>query len=205
MKLLVVDNTEPADRNFNQPLFEAVEAVAHYDALPAPQLPDADALKRYGGIILSGVPKEYPVETIETLRHRLDPVIEAAVPVLGICLGHQSIGAYYGAPIIKDQEAEEGYRVVQILQADPLFNGMARSFGAVTMHTCSVEAPKGFTVIASSQSCKNQAMRDESGRIRSVQFHPEHSPQREAFFRNFMTIVRHNRDANALLAKHGLL
>ena len=70
-----------------------------------------------------------------------EAIRESAVPLLGVCIGHQGIGALHGAAVVPAPEPMHG-RLSAVLHDDaPLFAGIPREFQAVRYHSLCVEQP----------------------------------------------------------------
>jgi GMP synthase-like glutamine amidotransferase len=109
-----------------------------------------------------------------------EAVQQRSMPYLGVCLGHQLLGAALGGRVGKAPRAEVGILDVELTAAgrqDPLFEGIADCFKALQWHGAEVaEAPPGATVLAHSPLCAVQAMR--VGRhAYGMQYHCEILPQ----------------------------
>ena len=137
------------------------------------------------GIIISGVPLHYAFETVDKRQAHIRWLADTTIPVLGVCLGHQSIGSFFGVHIIRDREAEKGLRSMQILRDDPIFQNMSDGFAAITLHRASIPVPDDFVSLARSEQCANQIMRHRQRPIYGMQFHPELSPASEKLIGNF--------------------
>ncbi len=112
------------------------------------------------------------------------PVIEAfagRVPLLGVCLGHQSIGQAFGGRIVHAREVMHG-KLSAIHHADTgVFSGLSNPFQATRYHSLVVEAsslPQCFEITAWTQR-DNGEMDEIMGLhhreldVQGVQFHPE--------------------------------
>ena len=147
--------------------FLAADGVA-WDAVeldagePVPPLAGYDALWAMGGPIDVWQEREHPWLIAEKRAIR-EAVVERRMPYLGICLGHQLLGAALGGRVGKMASAEVGILDVELTAAgrgDPLFAGLAPRFAALQWHGAEVaEAPPGATVLARSPACAVQAMR----------------------------------------------
>jgi GMP synthase-like glutamine amidotransferase len=101
------------------------------------------------------------------------------LPYMGVCLGHQLLGAALGGKVGKAARAEVGILDVELTEAgrrDPLFDGIQPRFKALQWHGAEVaEAPPGAVVLARSPLCQVQAMR--IGRhAYGMQYHTELTP-----------------------------
>jgi len=146
--------------------FFAADGIA-WDAVeldagePIPPLDGYDALWVMGG----------PMDVWEQDRHpwlaaeqqAIRAAVESGLPYMGVCLGHQLLGAALGGQVGKAAQAEVGILDVALTEAgrhDPLFDGIAPRFKALQWHGAEVaEAPPGAVVLADSPLCRVQAMR----------------------------------------------
>lgn len=108
----------------------------------------------------------------------VDVVRQAAsdLPILGVCLGHQSIGAAEGGDIITAQEIRHG-KISQIRHENgPLFQGLPKTYDVVRYHSLSIK-PENLpdTLIADAFTADGEimAVRHTSRPVFGVQFHPE--------------------------------
>jgi GMP synthase-like glutamine amidotransferase len=197
MKFLIVDNIEAQhEKEFNFPLIYNVSRVSEYEIAHYTEVDEdyINSARNLGGVILSGVPTFYPVDVIDERASRLEFLKRSPVPLLGICLGHQSLGRAFGAEIIEGAEHETG-NIQVLIKPDhldnPLFEYLEKpAFEAQAMHTCSITLPKDFIPLATSETCANQVMKHEHQPLYGVQFHPERSLIGETLLRNFANIAQ---------------
>lgn len=141
----------------------------------------ADDIKEFrpSGIILSGGPESV---TAPDSPRAPDYVFEAGVPVLGICYGMQTMAVQLGGQVQGSSEREFGYAQVERIAPCPLFHHIEDSVHAngnplldVWMsHGDKVSVvPKGFQVVAQTETCPIAAIADETRDFYGVQFHPE--------------------------------
>ncbi len=145
------------------------ESGAFSQILPA-ETP-VDQLKEVAGIILSGGPQS----VYDAGSPQADPaILELGVPVLGICYGHQWLAQTMGGKVSGGKTKEYGHTPIRVTQGGTLFNGLPNEFVVWMSHGDEVsEMPSGFVQAASSDSCTNAAMANESRHIYGVQFHLE--------------------------------
>lgn len=159
----------------------------------------AGALDGAEAIVLSpqGTPwGEYPAQQLQALS---EVVRSTAVPVLGICGGHQFLGLTFGvqvAPIrgeIKGKTyrgmfRERGYTTIETVTADPLLDSApGKKVKVWENHVEEVKSlPEGFVLLMRGKDSITQAMRHESRPIYGVQFHPEHFTRERPFGRGLL-------------------
>jgi len=96
------------------------------------------------------------------------------MPILGICGGEQLIGLAYGKPIVPTGRLVRGYRNIEILDADPFFEGLPKVVSVMQSHYEIVESlPAGFKLLARSNTAPIEALRSSKALVYGVQFHPE--------------------------------
>jgi len=101
------------------------------------------------------------------------------MPILGVCLGHQSIGQAFGAKIIKASKIMHGKTSKVSNLGSKIFKGLPSSFEATRYHSLVIEngtLPKNFRVISETiDNKKNVIMgiEHENYPCYGVQFHPE--------------------------------
>ncbi|MGQ5701104.1 glutamine-hydrolyzing GMP synthase [Sandaracinobacteroides sp. A072] len=154
----------------------------------------AAALERLSpkGIILSGGPASVTEATSPALPPQ---VLEAGVPVLGICYGQQALVQALGGRVLPGTTREFGRAEVDVVAPCGLFEGVWAhgSRHLVWMsHGDRVESlPEGFDVVARSEGAPFAFIANEARRIYGVQFHPEvvHTPDGRALIENFVLRV----------------
>lgn len=97
-------------------------------------------------------------------------------PVLGVCLGHQSIGQLYGGNVIRAPELMHGKTSVMRHKADGVFAGLPNPLVATRYHSLIVERstlPDVLEVTAETDDGLIMGLRHQELDVEGVQFHPE--------------------------------
>lgn len=98
-------------------------------------------------------------------------------PILGVCLGHQAIGQYFGGKLINLSTVYHGVQTpIHIVKDDYLFKGLPNTFMAGRYHSWVVDKeglPETLEIIAESDEGQIMALRHRSLDVRGIQFHPE--------------------------------
>jgi len=100
-----------------------------------------------------------------------------AIPIFGVCLGHQAVGQAFGATIVRADEIMHG-KVSLIHQdgASPLFRGLSPTFYATRYHSLVIspdQLPDCLRVTARTDSGLMMAVEHREYPVFGVQFHPE--------------------------------
>ena len=118
-----------------------------------------------------GYPKDAGI-SVEVIRH-----FTGKIPILGVCLGHQSIAEAFGGKIIHAKEPLHGKQTdIMLNTANPLFSGMKDTIKAARYHSLvvdSVSLPSCLSVIATDDKAQIMALRHKDFPTYGVQFHPE--------------------------------
>jgi len=165
------------------------EAGVYSEVAPFQSAEEAFDRMRPAGIILSGGPASVTLETSPRAPQRL---LEAGVPVLGICYGQQLMSAQLGGNVIISGDGGEfGKAYVEVKQSCALFEGLwqpGERHQVWMSHGDKVDAiPPGFEPVATSEGAPFAVVADESRRFYGVQFHPEvvHTPDGGKLIANF--------------------
>jgi len=170
--VLVVDNFDSFVYNLVQYLGQlGVRCVVRRnDAVTVEELPDLGV----AGVLLSpgpGTPAGAGVSV---------PMVHAAaaagIPVLGVCLGHQAIGAAFGADVVRAPELLHGKTSEVLHDGRGVLAGLPSPFTATRYHSLAVDpatVPAELEVTGRTASGVIMALRHRELPIEGVQFHPE--------------------------------
>ena len=140
------------------------------------------------GIVLSGGPSS----VYDNSAPKADPaVLEAGLPLLGICYGLQFVTHHLGGKVVPAAAREYGHAQVEVIAETPLFRGLPSTLDVWMSHGDHAEAlAPGFHVVARTSNAV-AAIADESRRIWAVQFHPEvaHTRQGTELLQNFVVDI----------------
>src|SRR3989338_7638600 len=98
------------------------------------------------------------------------------IPILGVCLGHQSIGYAYGAKIVRAKRLMHGKTSVIYHDGKTIFKNVPNPFEATRYHSLLVEKktlPKILSKIARTKDDEIMAIKHKKLPLWGVQFHPE--------------------------------
>ena len=114
------------------------------------------------------------------------------VPILGVCLGHQSIGAAFGAKIVRAPSIMHGKLSDVTHDGRTIFNGVKNPFGAMRYHSLVIDPhtiPAELTISAQTAEGVVMAVRHKKFAVEGVQFHPESILNEEGkkILQNFLT------------------
>ena len=188
-RILVIDNYDSFTWNLVHYLEEigATTQVVRNDEV---SVAEALALKPDGIVLSPGpcTPNEAGicVELVQTAP--------ADLPILGVCLGHQSIGAAEGSDIVTAQEIRHG-KINQIRHENgPLFEGLPETYNVVRYHSLAIEPgdlPDTLIADAFTDDGEIMAVRHKDRPVFGVQFHPESilTEHGHALLKNFLKTV----------------
>lgn len=115
-------------------------------------------------------PKEAGI-SIEVIKH-----FAGKMPLLGVCLGHQSIGAAFGGHIIRAPRLMHGKTSLIYHDGETVFKGLPNPFEATRYHSLLIERetlPDCLYITAWTDAGEIMGVRHKEYIIEGVQFHPE--------------------------------
>jgi anthranilate synthase/aminodeoxychorismate synthase-like glutamine amidotransferase len=113
------------------------------------------------------------------------------VPIMGICLGHQSIGYAFGGKVVRGKRIMHGKTSKVNHDGRTLFAGLPNPFVAGRYHSLLVERdglPDCLEVSAHTEDGEIMGLRHKTFPVEGIQFHPESvlTPQGKRILRNFL-------------------
>ncbi|MBI3333585.1 MAG: aminodeoxychorismate/anthranilate synthase component II [Candidatus Omnitrophica bacterium] len=188
MRILMIDNYDSFTYNLVQYLGELGQRLLVYrnDKLT---LEEVKRLKP-DRIVISpgpGSPKDAGISN-EVIRE-LGP----KVPILGVCLGHQCIGAVYGGIVERNFRLMHGKTSLIYHDGVGIFKGLPNPFEATRYHSLVVKRerfPRELKVTAETKEKEIMGLRHRSYPVYGVQFHPESILTRagKQLLKNFLVI-----------------
>jgi anthranilate synthase/aminodeoxychorismate synthase-like glutamine amidotransferase len=100
----------------------------------------------------------------------------ATIPILGVCLGHQCIGAAYGGEIVRAGQPMHGKTSMIHHRGEGIFRGLPDPFRATRYHSLVIapaSVPDELEVTATSEDGEIMAVQHRRHPVHGVQFHPE--------------------------------
>ena len=98
------------------------------------------------------------------------------IPILGVCLGHQSIGYAFGGEVVRAKNLMHGKTSMISHDGLGVFNGLPNPFKATRYHSLVVKKetlPLELIITAESEDGEIMGLRHQSLAVEGVQFHPE--------------------------------
>ncbi len=143
----------------------------------------------YKGVIFTGGPNS----VYDPQSPHYDPaILDAGIPILGICYGDQLIAHMAGGEIRAARSSGEYGKVALRVEDDALFGGVPTESVCWMSHSDYIaQPPQSFRVIARTDKCPCAAMCDERRKIYGVQFHPEvlHTEYGKQMLNNFLFAI----------------
>jgi para-aminobenzoate synthetase component 2 len=169
-KILVVDNYDSFVFNLVQYLQQlgAEVVVKRNDEV------NAESINGFDGVLLSpgpGTPEDAGA-CIEIVK----AAIGKQKPLLGVCLGHQAIGAALGGKVSRAPELLHGKTSQVQHKNEGVFKDLKSPFRATRYHSLAIETPsvpEELLVTATTESGVIMGVKHKSAPIEGVQFHPE--------------------------------
>lgn len=184
----MIDNYDSFTYNLVQYLGQMGEAVMVYrnDELT---IKDIHEMKPEAIFLSPGpcTPKEAGV-TVEVIRE-----FGHAIPIMGVCLGHQAIAYAFGADVVRATRVMHGKTSHILSDARTIFRGLPNPFVAGRYHSLIVaedSIPSCLEISAKSQEGEIMGVRHREHAVEGIQFHPESilTPNGKRIIRNFLDV-----------------
>jgi anthranilate synthase/phosphoribosyltransferase len=188
---VIVDNYDSFTHNLYQYLSELTEEtveVFRNDRITVDEIISMTP----SGIVISpgpGRPEEAGI-SVECIQR-----LAGAVPILGVCLGHQAIGQAFGAQIVSARRIVHGKTEEMSLDGRGLFRGLPRAARFTRYHSLVIEReslPEDLEITAASPDGEIMGVRHRTHVVEGLQFHPESiaSETGKRCLRNFLRYRR---------------
>ncbi len=186
--LLMIDNYDSFTYNLVQYLGELGEDIRVFrnDKITIPEI---QKLNPDRVVISPGpcTPKEAGI-SIKVIQH-----FAGKIPILGVCLGHQSIGAAYGAEIVNAPRLMHGKTSMIYHDGKTIFKDIPNPFEATRYHSLIIKKETlsdDFEITAWTDQDEIMGIRHKIFTIEGIQFHPESILTKEGknLLRNFLKL-----------------
>jgi anthranilate synthase/aminodeoxychorismate synthase-like glutamine amidotransferase len=192
--LLVIDNYDSFTYNLVQYIagFGVEPRVFRNDRISVPEI---EAMSPEAVLFSPGPcsPKEAGI-TVAVIQ-----ALYKKIPMLGVCLGHQSIGVAFGAKVVRADRVMHGKTSPVRSDGRTIFQGLPEPFVAGRYHSLVVERaslPSCLTVTAETDEGEIMGIRHREYPVEGIQFHPESilTPQGKRIIRNFLKMVEERKE-----------
>jgi len=175
MKLLMIDNYDSFTYNIVQYLGElgAEVTVARNDEITLAGIEARLQIGQLDRLMVSPGPCS-PAEagiSVAAIRQ-----FAGQVPILGVCLGHQAIGAAFGGHIVRAQQLMHGKTSVISTTQVGVFTGLPAQFTVNRYHSLAIQraaCPASLEITAWTEDGEIMGVRHATLDVEGVQFHPE--------------------------------
>ncbi len=169
--LLMIDNYDSFTYNLVQYLGELGEDIRVFrnNKITIPEIQKLNPKK----IVISPgpcTPKEAGI-SVSTVK-----AFAGKIPILGVCLGHQSVGAAYGGDIVNAPRLMHGKTSIIHHNGKTIFNNLPNPFEATRYHSLIIKRetlPDCFEITAWTDMNEIMGIRHKKFLVEGVQFHPE--------------------------------
>jgi anthranilate synthase, component II (EC 4.1.3.27) len=171
MRVLLIDNYD----SFTYNLYQYLCALgAEVEVVRNDQITVTEVAQRHPDRIVIGPGPCTPAEagiSVEVIRQ-----LGSHIPILGVCLGHQAIGAAYGGTVVRAPMVMHGKLSPIYHNAQGVFAGLPSPFQATRYHSLVVrreDVPAELEITAWTEDGIIMGLRHRSLPVEGVQFHPE--------------------------------
>ncbi|ABC77703.1 anthranilate synthase component II [Syntrophus aciditrophicus] len=187
--ILMIDNYDSFTFNLVQYLKQMGEDVRVYrnDEI---SLDEIEAMKPAAIFLSPGPcsPREAGI-TVDVIR-----AFYRKIPLMGVCLGHQSIGYAFGAEVVRADRLMHGKTSQVDHDGKTIFKGLPKPFTAGRYHSLIIKRdslPDCFEVTAETEDGEIMGIRHRNFPVEGIQFHPESilTPNGKRILRNFLNML----------------
>lgn len=188
MHLLLIDNYDSFTYNLYDYLMRlgAKVEVCRNDEIEI----EAIEAMQFDGLVLSPGP-ERPAKAGALMQ--IVKAYHQQLPILGICLGHQAIGEFFGAKLLKARVPVHGKTSIIQHSATGLFKNLPQDLQVMRYHSLLLkELPSCLQVTAKTTEGEIMALKHQELPLYGVQFHPESilSPQGLEILKNWLKTLK---------------
>jgi para-aminobenzoate synthetase component 2 len=169
-KILVVDNYD----SFVFNLVQYLQQLGSEVVVKRNDEVNANSINEFDGVLLS--PGPGTPEDAGACIEIVNAAIEKQKPLLGVCLGHQAIGAALGGKVSRAPELLHGKTSQVQHKNEGVFKDLKSPFRATRYHSLAIETPNfpnDLTITATTESGVIMGVKHKTAPIEGVQFHPE--------------------------------
>ncbi|RLC06208.1 MAG: aminodeoxychorismate/anthranilate synthase component II [Deltaproteobacteria bacterium] len=191
--ILMIDNYDSFTYNLVQYIRQIGEDVIVFrnDALTLKEISDLKPV----AIVLSpgpGLPESAGI-CLDVVKH-----FSGIIPILGVCLGHQTIALSFGSNIIHAKKLVHGKTSQISCDGKNIFQGFKKPFQAMRYHSMAVEKTSladCLDITAMSDDGEIMGIRHVSHATEGIQFHPESimTPSGKRLLRNFINTINNKK------------
>lgn len=170
MKIFIVDNFD----SFTYNLVHILEQFAEEVKVHRNNEINVEDLNDYNKIVFSpgpGLPSDVKVITDILNKYK------GIKPILGVCLGHQAIGEYFGSKLLNMPEVNHGREFeTHIIKEDYIYNNVPKTFLSGRYHSWvinTIDFSKELEVTSIDNNDQIMSIKHKKYDIRGVQYHPE--------------------------------
>ena len=186
IKLLMIDNYDSFTYNIVQYFGEL---GAEVEVFRNDEITVADIAARAPDLLVVSPGPCSPAEagiSVAAIQH-----FAGKLPILGVCLGHQAIGAAFGGKIIRAQQLMHGKTSVITTTQEGVFADLPKQFVVNRYHSLAIErasCPDVLAITAWTDDGEIMGVRHQEVPIQGVQFHPESilTEHGHAMLKNFL-------------------
>ncbi len=188
-RVLIIDHQD----SFTYNLVQLLEECGAQVRVIQDKLDQFEVCKDYTKILFSpgpGLPQDYTLMPL-ILKH-----FEHNKQILGVCLGHQAIGSYYGAELYNLKQVQHGQRTfIKVLDRDnqSLYQGLEQPFSGGLYHSWALtldDSVKDLMITCLSNEGVIMGIKHKKYAVEGIQFHPEsyNTPGGKIIIQNWLKI-----------------